>query len=192
VWGSGAIDEADRAMERAYALFPLHTWIWFTRFYMLMFSGRAREAIAMGDNVGGRPPDIMPQGFELPMASARALDTHAPEDIDRALRMHLEAARRGSGYAENAINFASAAGRLDEAFEVAAAFFFNRGYVVPDVRFDGPRHALTSLSERRTTYLFLPPTEKMRRDPRFAALMNELGLTQFWRETGVTPDYQRA
>jgi DNA-binding winged helix-turn-helix (wHTH) protein/Tfp pilus assembly protein PilF len=192
VWGSGSIDEADQAIERAYALFPLHTWIWFTRFYMLMFSGRAREALAMGENVGGRPPDIMPQGFELPMASARALDTQAPKDIETALRMHLEAARQGSGYAENAINFASAVGRLDQAFEVAAAFFFNRGYVVPDLRFDGPRHALASLSERRTTFLFLPPAEAMRRDPRFAALMSDLGLTQFWRETGVTPDYQRA
>jgi len=191
VWGSGAIDEADQAIERAYALFPLHTWIWFTRFYMLMFSGRAREAIAMGENVAGRPPDIMPQGFELPMASARALDTHAPKDIETALRMHLEAARQGAGYAENAINFASATGRLDEAFEIAAAFFFNRGYVIPDVRFDGPRHALTSLSERRTTYLFLPPTEAMRRDARFAALVEELGLARFWRENRITPDYQR-
>jgi tetratricopeptide (TPR) repeat protein len=191
VWGGGAIDEADRAMERAYALFPLHTWIWFTRFYILMFSGRAHEALAMGENVGGRPPDIMPQGFELPMASARALDTHAPQDIDRALRMNLEAARHGSGSAENAMNFASAIGRLDEAFEIAAAYFFNRGYVVPDRRFDGPQHVLTSLGERRTTNLFLPPAEAMRRDPRFAALVGELGLTQFWRESGAPPDYQR-
>ena len=191
VWGSGAIDQADRAIERAYALFPLHTWIWFTRFYILMFSGRAREALAMGENVGRRPPDIMPEGFELPIASARALATQAPEDIEHALRMHLEAARRGLGYAENAINFASAIGRLDQAFEIAAAYFFNRGYVIPDVRFDGPQQVGTSLMQRRTTYLFLPPVEAMRRDRRFATLVGELGLTQFWHENAVTPDYQR-
>jgi len=191
VWASGAIDEADRAIERAYALFPLHAWIWFARLYMLMFSGRAREALAMGENVGGRPPDIMPESFELPMASARALDSRAPEDIDHAMRMNLEAARRGSGHAENAMQFASAMGRLDQAFEIAAAYFFNRGYVVPDVRFDGPQHAATSLSERKTVHLFLPPAEAMRRDRRFPALVRDLGLTQFWRESGVPPDYQR-
>ena len=191
VWASGAIDEADRAIERAFALFPLHAWIWFARFYMLMFSGRAHEALAMGENVGGRPPDVTPAGFELPMASARALNTHAPEDIDRAMRMHLEAARQGSGRAENAINFASAIGRLDQAFEIAAAYFFSRGYVVPDSRFGAPQRVATSLSERRTLLLFLPPAEAMRSDPRFPALVGELGLTQFWRESGVPPDYQR-
>lgn len=191
VWASGAIDEVDRAIERAFALFPLHAWIWFARFYMLMFSGRAHEALAMGENVGGRPPDIMPAGFELPMASARALNTHAPEDIERAMRMHLESARQGSGRAENAMNFASAIGRLDQAFEIAGAYFFNRGFVVPDSRFGDPQRVATSLSERRTLLLFLPPAEAMRRDPRFPALVGELGLTQFWRESGVPPDYQR-
>ncbi|HWI84814.1 MAG TPA: hypothetical protein VNT42_00630, partial [Sphingomonas sp.] len=164
--------------------------IWFTRFYMLMFSGRAHEALAMGENVKGRPPDIMPASFELPMASARALDSHAPEDIERAMRMNLEAARHGTGQTVNAMNFASAIGRLDQAFEIAAAYFFNRGYVVPNLRFDGQRVA-TSLSERRTVNLFLPPVEAMRRDRRFPALVRELGLTQFWRESGVPPDYQR-
>jgi len=190
VWASGAIDEADRAIERAFALFPLHAWIWFARFYMLMFSGRAREALAMGENVGGRPPDIMPASFELPMASAHALNSHAPDDIERAMRMHLEAARQGSGRAENAMNFASAIGRLDQAFEIAGAYFFNRGYVVPDSRFGDPQRVAASLGERRTLLLFLPPAEAMRRDPRFPALVGELGLTQFWQESGVPPDYQ--
>ena len=145
----------------------------------------------MGENIGGRPPDIRAESFDLPMASARALNSHAPEDIERAMRMNLEAARHGSGHAENAMNFASAIGQLDQAFEIAAAYFFNRGYVVPNLRFDGPQHAATSLSERKTVYLFLPPTEAMRRDPRFPALVRDLGLTQFWRESGVPPDYQR-
>jgi len=191
VWASGAIDETDRAVERAYALFPLHTWVWFERFYVLMFSGRAREALAMGENVGGRPPGIMPESFALPMASARALDSYAPADIERAMQMNLKAARHGSGYAENAMQFASAVGRLDEAFEIAAAYFFNRGFVVPDPRFDDSRRVAAGLSERQTVQLFLPPAEPMRRDPRFPALVRELGLTEFWREAGVSPDYQR-
>ena len=189
VWASGAIDEADRAIERAYALFPLHSWIWFTRFNMLMFSGRAREALAMGENIEGRPPLIRPQGFDLPMASARALDTHAPKDIERAMQMYLDAARQGSGRAENAVQFASAIGQVDRAFEIAAAYFFNRGYVIPDAQFQGAHPIVASLSERRTTHLFLPPTEAMRRDERFADLVSELGLAQFWRESGVSPDY---
>jgi len=191
VWASGAIDEADRAIERAYALFPLHAWIWFARFNILMFSGRPREALAMGENLERRPPLVRPESFELPMASARALDTHAPQDIERAMRLNLEGARHGPGRAENAMQFASAIGRLDQAFEIAAAYFFNRGFAVPDGRFDAPQHVAGSLGERKTVPLFLPPAEAMRRDRRFPALVGELGLTRFWRESGVLPDYQR-
>ena len=68
---------------------------------------------------------------------------------------------------------------------------FDRGYAIPDARYDGSQKAGTSLSQRQATYLFLPPTEAMRRDARFAALVEELGLARFWRENRITPDYQR-
>ena len=192
IWASGAIDEADRAMERAFALFPMHSWVWFRRLLMLMFSGRPRDAIAMAENVAGRPPLVRPESLELPIAMSRALDTHAPQDIERAMRMNLEAVRRGPGNAENAMMFASAIGRLDQSYEIGAAYYFDRGYAIPDERYDGPQRSVERLRERNTYLLFLPPTEAMRRDPRFAALVGELGLTQFWRERGVLPDYQRA
>jgi hypothetical protein len=30
----------------------------------------------------------------------------------------------------------------------------------------------------------------MRKDPRFTRLVEELGLTRYWRESGSRPDYQ--
>ena len=39
------------------------------------------------------------------------------------------------------------------------------------------------------TFLFAPLTEPMREDPRFIALLDKLGLPDYWRMTGRWPDF---
>lgn len=48
----------------------------------------------------------------------------------------------------------------------------------------------TVLEHRRTRPLFRPPTKAMRREPRFAVLVDDLELTRYWWQAGIRPDYQ--
>jgi DNA-binding winged helix-turn-helix (wHTH) protein/tetratricopeptide (TPR) repeat protein len=190
LWAAGRPDEADKAMDDAVALFPTHFAVWFTRFYLLMYTGRVREAIALGENRGTRPTGIPQWNFEQVLIVARAMLSRAPRDIEAAVAVSLEGAHRGAGFAENGMQFLSALGRLDEAFAVADAYYFARGFDPGELRFSTEQGTYTRRNARRTHMLFLPPTAPMRADPRFARLTEELGLVRYWKDIGVRPDYQ--
>ena len=106
--------------------------------------------------------------------------------------MRWRAPHEGAGYAENAVQFACAVGRIDDAFAMAEAYYFGRGFTVPDIRFTRQQGAYSTQRDRPTGLLFMPVTQPMRADPRFDALTTELGLKRYWEESGVRPDYLRA
>ncbi|WP_264939457.1 winged helix-turn-helix domain-containing protein [Sphingomonas caeni] len=190
LWAAGRPEEADRAMEAAYQLYPSHFAVWFTRYYILMFSGRAQESLAMSANVDRRPPGIPEFNFPMIDAVAKAMLSHAPADIDLAMKLNLEAAHRGKGFAENTIQFAAALGRIDTAFMVADAYFFNRGFQIGEFRFAPEQRTYQRRDLHRTQFLFYPSTQAMRADPRFEKLVADVGLAQYWKETGSKPDYK--
>lgn len=177
-------------MAEAWSLFPSQFAVWFTRYYLLLYTGRPAEALAMSANRDGRPAGISESNFAMIDAVARAMQTRSAADIDAAIALNLAGARTGSGFAENAIQFASALDRPDAAFAVADAYYFSRGFRVPDQRFP-ERATFTRADDRNTRILFLPSTARMRGDPRFARLVGELGLERYWREMNVQPDYRR-
>jgi DNA-binding winged helix-turn-helix (wHTH) protein/tetratricopeptide (TPR) repeat protein len=190
LWATGRLDEADKAMDDAVALFPTHFAVWFTRFYLLMYTGRMREAIALGENRETRPTGIPDWNFEQVLTVARAMLSRAPRDVDAAVAITLEGARRGAGFAENGMQFLSALGRLDDAFAVADAYYFARGFDPGELRFSTEQGTYTRRTARRTHMLFLPSTVAMRADPRFPRLAGEIGLVRYWKAAGVRPDYQ--
>ena len=114
-----------------------------------------------------------------------------PAAVDAAVALALAAAREGSGIAENSIQFCAGLGRVDEAFALADAYFFGRGFHVSDQRFSREQGAFSTLENRRTYILFMPSTAAMRSDRRFAGLVEDLGLARYWREARVLPDFQR-
>jgi hypothetical protein len=188
LWSVDRLEEADRAMEEAFALYPLHYAVWFTRAFLLAYTGRAIEALRMVDDVDHRPSDVDDSSFALTAAIARA---RAPRDrrlIDAAAAAYVDAAHRGSGHAENAIQFLSAVGRLDEALAVAQGYFLGRGFTVDALRFSRRQGTYTAPDQRASWFLFAPPCAQMRRDPRFATLTKAMGLTRYWHETGTRPD----
>lgn len=119
---------------------------------------------------------------------ARAMLSGAPADAQAALAQAVAAGRHGAGYAENAIQYASALGRIDTAFAVCEAYFFGRGFTVADLRFSSQQRTYTRRDSRRTAFLFYPSTAALRADPRFTGLAERLGLARYWRDTGVRPD----
>jgi hypothetical protein len=174
--GAGHLVEADQAAARGMAMFPRHPLTWLNRIYLLMFTGRAAEALATLRDSDNRPPDLMDDQINGVIAVAMALNSGARSDIDKATAMQLVRAQKGGRDAENAIMFLAGLGKLDEAFAVA-----QRSYFGPDANIQPVKYAPN---------LFQPGCRAMRKDPRFATLMDQMGLTAYWQKVGVKPDYQ--
>ena len=98
-------------------------------------------------------------------------------------------AHHGAGYAENAAQFMASLGQADAAFEVLRAYYFSEGFDCGEVRFESSIGSFTPRNDRQTGLLFNPAIAPLRSDPRFAKLMNDLHLTDYWRQSGVQPDY---
>jgi TolB-like protein len=118
---------------------------------------------------------------ELPPARAErwrgivaALDSRRPADIAAVAR---DCARPGDDWWSCMVAL-SMLGRQDDAFRIA-------GEAYPDQR-PAPGESLVhkwlaNPELPSTRYLFIPATAAMRADPRFAALVERVGLLQYWR-----------
>lgn len=191
LWAAGRLDEADRASTEAMALFPLQFAVWFTRFYLLMYTGRAAEAVAMSRSVEQRPIGFSDENFAMIEQMALAMQSRAPDQVKAAVATAFDWAHRGAGYAENSIQFTAALGDIDTAFRIAEAYYFGRGFQTGENRFEPNQRIYTRQRQRRTRLLFLPSTLAMRGDPRFDKLVGEIGLARYWRESGTVPDYRK-
>lgn len=188
---NGRLAEAERAFAAALARWPRHLLLWFSRFYFLTYTGRPHTALAFAAERSGRPIGVPDRVFDIAFASAQALATRASADIDTAVERHMAAIPDGAAYAENAVTFLSAVGRLDEAFRVLDAYFFGRGPPISDSRFGHETATYTPKYNRQCYFLFYGPSAALRADLRFGGLVREIGLEGYWRETGTIPDYRR-
>ncbi|MBW8754722.1 MAG: winged helix-turn-helix domain-containing protein [Sphingomonadales bacterium] len=190
LWASNQLEAADRVLGEARAIYPTHFSLWFADCYIKMYTGRVSAAVAMIEDVDGRPTGIPSEEFEAVLKVARALLSHDPAEADAAANLWLERAHLGAGYAENAIQFTSALGRLDDAFRIAEAYYFGRGFTVPEVRFTVQQGSYTPMAERLTAFLFNGSLARFRADPRFDRLVQEIGLKGYWDRSGTAPDYR--
>jgi DNA-binding winged helix-turn-helix (wHTH) protein len=174
--GAGQLVEADQAAARGIAMFPRHPLTWLNRLYLLMFTGRAAEALVSLRDTDNRPGGEAQDDADSMIAVAEALVSGARRDIDKAVAIHLARAKKSNRDAENAVMFLSGMGRVDEAFAVARYC-----YLTPEANIQPVRFA---------PYLFEPGCRAMRQDKRFAPLMEQMGLTAYWQKAGVKPDYQ--
>jgi tetratricopeptide (TPR) repeat protein len=174
--GAGQLKDADQAAARGMALFPRHPLTWWHRIYLLMFTGRAAEALVTLRDNDSRPPDQHDDDVDDTILVALALSSGAARDIDKAATAQLALAKKGERAAENAFMLLAGLGRLDDAFAIARSCYVGPAANIPPVRF--------------APNLFEPACRAMRKDPRFATLMDDMGLTAYWLKAGVRPDYQ--
>jgi hypothetical protein len=188
LWSDGRLDEADRMADRALSLWPRHYAVWFTRFWIYAFTGRAERALAMAADESGRPPGIPPGDFELVALGARALATRSPADIEAAIAANRRAAPTGFGYCQNGMQVAAGLGRTEDALAFAQAYFFDRGFAVEPVLFSAGQGLYARPSARWTNFLFRPNFGPLHDTPQFRRLVEEVGLGDYWRRSRTRPD----
>ncbi|MGZ8282144.1 MAG: winged helix-turn-helix domain-containing protein [Allosphingosinicella sp.] len=182
------LEESDRVIDRAFAIWPRQFAVWFTRLWLYAYTGRTAQALAMVGEAANRPIGIPERDFAIVELSVRAMATRSPTDVDAAVRANMAAAPDGTGFATNAAKVCSHLGRLDEAFAAAEALLLGRGFRVAPIFFTPQQGGYAPPERRATEFLFSPPCRAMRADPRFRPLLEELGLVDYWRGTGTAAD----
>lgn len=187
LWGAGRLHEAESTLDAAFRTWPRHPIMWFTRINFLTFTGRGAAAVAMAEDVEGRPAGVGEAAASHRLLRARAMHTRTPDDIEAASAALLALMNRAPGMQTQAFPFYAALGLADQALAVADSYFFGRGPLAPaEPRAAGP------LTRWDTSILFMPYVAPLWRDARFGSLLGELGLEEYWRTTGLQPDYRRA
>jgi DNA-binding winged helix-turn-helix (wHTH) protein/tetratricopeptide (TPR) repeat protein len=189
LWARGRVGDADRAADRALALWPRHPSVWAARLWLMGFTGRAGAALAQIDDVEGRPAEMSSATIGLLRTAMVAAQSREPRAIQAAVQASMAAARAGPGASINAIMILSALGRLDEAFEVADGYMLRRGPSITPLRATGPQAVATDTRHRHSQVLFIPATAPMRADARFMPMCEACGLADYWRQSGHRPDF---
>jgi hypothetical protein len=176
-------------IDRAFALWPRHPGVWFSRLWLMGFTGRGQVALAQVDDVEGRPANMSGPAAALLRASIEAVQTRRPDLVRAAVDANLAAAARGPGASITAILVLSGLGRLDDAFSVANGYMLRQGPKLMPLRPAPGQASVTDQNHRHTQVFFIPPSAPLRADPRFAGLCEACGLTGYWRQSGHQPDF---
>lgn len=189
LWILGRTAEADRVIDRALQYWPSHRFVRFARFSIFAYTGRPRAALAMIEK-GVAPQNYSPEAIALWRVSLAALEQRTAATIASARKANLEAAKRNLGLTSQAASVMSALGEVDAAFEIAEALFATVRPAELHPQAAANRPLIKSTAWRFAPWLFTPPTAPMRADPRFQAICDTIGLTDYWAKRGIKPDYQ--
>jgi TIR domain len=187
LWSAGRLVELDQAISDAASLYPTQASIWFTRVNIATYNGETAAVSALVEDPQSMPTHLDDKYANSRIRIAHAIQSRDPAEAETIMTKGRAVARLSANDAEDVIRTASALGRLDDAFMLAEAYYFGRGFVIPDQDSEGSSF---SPEQRQTRFLFEPVTKTMRADPRFEALVRELGLDRYWRESAHPPDYR--
>jgi DNA-binding winged helix-turn-helix (wHTH) protein/tetratricopeptide (TPR) repeat protein len=188
LWTAGRDEQALNLSERLLPLWPRHALVWNARFMILAFTGRAAAAAAMLRDT------VSPEGNAHPARLAQwlpTLDAFADPSrarVAKAREANLAAAQLNPGQAAYAAMALGQLGEVDAAFAVIDALLLSKGPLVADRPIVPRSFVANSPSWCRTQWLFMPPLAGVRRDPRFGACCEEIGLARYWRQRGVGPN----
>lgn len=188
LWRVGELEELDRALDEAAALYPAQPRVWFNQMNIYLFSDRVDRALEMIRQPIGRPRSVDAESIAYLEEIAGAVRDPHSALADKVAAKHVAHERR-IGAATDALRVLASLGRIDEAVTVVEALYFGKGYLVAD-HYGGPG-AFTP-EQRDSRVLFEPSTRPIRADPRFESVMARLGLDAFWRARHFLPDYRRS
>jgi tetratricopeptide (TPR) repeat protein len=187
LWTLGRIHAAEQVALRALELWPDHPAIWMARFWILLFTQRPDQALRL---INENQPPTMPG----PMAAflrvtAEAVASPGGEAERIACEIAMKVATSGPVQAVSALIALCAIGAVDETFEVARGYYLGQGIAAPPVRWEVGSVSITDQHRRVTQPLFIPAARRLREDRRFVTLCDDIGLTAYWDEFDLVPDF---
>ncbi|HEV8407466.1 MAG TPA: winged helix-turn-helix domain-containing protein [Sphingomicrobium sp.] len=193
LWTLGRFRDAETVAARALALWPKHPAIWMARFWILLFTERPEQALRLVCNDEERPRltgamiEFLARGAEL--VAARSAGDGRSDDISDYICRAIEVASVGPANAVAALTMLCAFDAIDEIFDVAYSYYLGRGRAATPLRWNAGDPSITDQHRRVTQLLFIPAATKMREDGRFLPLCEEIGLSAYWDEFDLTPDF---
>lgn len=188
LWTAGQIEQALSLSERLVPLWPRHALVRNARFMILAFNGRTGAAAAIMRDDASQLGNAHPLRADQWQPTLEAFADPSSSKIAKAREANLAAAQLNPGQATYAAMSLAQLGEIDAAFEVIDALLLSKGPLVANRPVVPRSFVANSASWCRTQWLFMPPLAAVRRDARFAALCEEIGLARYWRSRGVGPD----
>jgi tetratricopeptide (TPR) repeat protein len=187
LWILGRVAESYKVIDRAIDLWPKDNGVWNARLLILAFTDRPKAALAMLDG----DPEMLgpPAAVAVWRTSLEALDDRSPVKIAEARDACTAAAGSAPGLAAHGAMILAALGETDAAFKITDGFLLSRGDIVVRPPAGSRGGWLNSPGWKWTQWLVTPPASGLRADPRFRALCDGIGLSEYWRVRGVRPDY---
>ncbi|HZC37310.1 MAG TPA: winged helix-turn-helix domain-containing protein [Sphingomicrobium sp.] len=193
LWTLGDVQGAEQVAARALQLWPRHPAIWSARFWILIFTRRAEQALRLILDQSWRPPishaaaEFLRSTAEI--AAAFQANRISQLDIDRHVARTIEVAALGPAQAVAALQTLYALDAIDEAFAVARGYYLGQGKSAAPLRWNANDPSITDQHRRVTQLLFTPAANRMREDDRFLPLCEDMGLASYWDAFGLVPDF---
>ena len=185
---AGRDHQADAALEEGFRRWPAHPFLWFTRYSVLMNTRRFADAALFAVDPRTVPdefPDHLPRVYGDLAEGMSAGDPQKIAAGQSYLRKAMSASKPDA--IEGVPRLApllAATGALDDAMRSFDAYFLGGNLFGQTVAPPG------ELDLRLSQALFVPPVLKSN-DARFAALLERVGLEDYWKRSGSQPDFRR-
>ena len=177
---AGRLEETEQQLEVDWRVWPRNVGVWWTKILFLLVSGQQSDALAFASDPRQQPMDPTPVVGQL-VKITMAYVTGSPDDRERAAAAIRAFAAQSPAAMAIAAMESAFIGEVDLAFDIYQGYFLDRG-----------SWKAGQLERRFTGGLFRPETEVLRKDSRFRPLLDQIGLTRYWRDAGITPDFLRA
>lgn len=187
-WSLNDLMRLDQVADSAIQLWPSHPAVWNARFWTLAYTGRGYASMAMLEEP--TRPHFPDPAMGLLRLSVTASLGDSGSLADEAARACSGAAVRGPTQAVAAMFGLGLLGRIDDLFEVTAAYYLRTGKGPVPIRRNTGEPSINDQHRRVTQALFTPACAGMRdARSRFLDLCAHMGLTAYWEATGLTPDF---
>ncbi len=193
LWTVGRLSDCEQVAARAMALWPRHPAIWLARFWTLVGTHRADQALRLVSDEDGSPGLPSQTLALLEENAALVARLEAGGSIEEDKSVHAANAVRlasfGPANALTSLHALCALDCVDQAFEVAYGYYLGRGGAAVPLRWNASDPSVTDQFRRVTQLLFIPAASCMRNDPRFLKLCEEIGMSAYWHRNGIVPDF---